>query len=91
MTRDETGRYLVTSTGGEQVRAFVPAPLPPVPALDLAALLGAAAAHAKLSIPAAANAMRTLEHAGIVRELTGRKRNRLFSYDRYVNIISEGT
>ena len=50
-----------------------------------------AAAHAKLSIPAAANAMRTLEHAGIVRELTGRKRNRLFSYDRYVNIISEGT
>ena len=50
-----------------------------------------AAAHAQLSIPAAANAMRTLEHAGIVRELTGRKRNRLFSYDRYVNIISEGT
>ena len=35
--------------------------------------------------------MRTLERAGIVRELTGRKRNRLFSYDRYVSIISEGT
>ena len=50
-----------------------------------------AAAHAGLSFPTAANAMRTLERAGVVRELTGRKRNRLFSYDRYVSIISEGT
>ena len=49
------------------------------------------AAHAGLSFPAAANAMRTLERAGIVHELTGRKRNRLFAYDRYVSIISEGT
>ena len=49
------------------------------------------AAHSGLSFPAAANAMRTLERAGVVRELTGRRRNRLFAYDRYVNIISEGT
>ena len=50
-----------------------------------------AAAHAGLSFPAAANAMRTLERAGVARELTGKRRNRLFTYDRYVNIISEGT
>ena len=50
-----------------------------------------AAAHAGFSFPAAANAMRTLERAGVARELTGRRRNRLFTYDRYVNIISEGT
>ena len=50
-----------------------------------------AAAHAGLSFPTAANAMRTLERAGIVRELTGRRRNRLFAYDRYVSIISQGT
>jgi Fic family protein len=31
--RGETGRYEVTSVGGEQVRAFVPAPLPPAPPL----------------------------------------------------------
>ena len=31
MKRGETGRYEVTSVGGEQVRAFVPAPLPPSP------------------------------------------------------------
>jgi len=31
MKRGETGRYEVTSTGSEQVRAFVPAPLPPDP------------------------------------------------------------
>ena len=35
--------------------------------------------------------MRTLERTGIVRELTGRRRNRMFAYDRYVSIISEGT
>ena len=32
-----------------------------------------------------------LEKLGIVRELTSRKRNRLFSYAGYVNIISRGT
>ena len=35
MQRGETGRYEVTSASGEMVRAFVPAPLPPVPALAL--------------------------------------------------------
>jgi len=33
--RGETGRYDVATVGGEQVRAFVPRPLPPVPALLL--------------------------------------------------------
>jgi len=32
-----------------------------------------------------------LESLGIVRELTGRKRNRLFSYTRYIEIMSYGT
>ena len=36
MNRGPTGRFEVVSTAGEQVRAFVPAPLPPEPALDLA-------------------------------------------------------
>ena len=35
MRRGESGRYEVTSVGGEQVRAFVPLPLPPTPALVL--------------------------------------------------------
>ena len=33
MKRRETGRYEVTNAGGESVRAFVPAPLPPDPPL----------------------------------------------------------
>ena len=33
MQRGETGRYEVTSIGGEHVRAFIPAPLPPNPSL----------------------------------------------------------
>ncbi len=35
MKRGVAGRYEVTSAGGERVEAFVPAPLPPEPALDL--------------------------------------------------------
>jgi Fic family protein len=35
MKREITGRYAPSVAGGETVRAFVPAPLPPVPALDL--------------------------------------------------------
>ena len=35
MRRGETGNYEETSIGGERVRAFVPAPLPPTPALVL--------------------------------------------------------
>ena len=38
MRRGETGRYEITHTAGEQVRAFVPDPLPPKPALDLAVM-----------------------------------------------------
>ena len=40
MRRGETGRYETTIVGDETVRAFVPAPLPPTPVLDLAALQG---------------------------------------------------
>ena len=35
MERGITGRYEVTRVGGEEVRAFVPAPLPPIPPVDL--------------------------------------------------------
>ena len=35
MERGETGRFALTTTAGELVRAFVPAPLPPNPPLAL--------------------------------------------------------
>ncbi len=31
-----------------------------------------------------------LERIGVVRELTGKKRNRLFGYDQYLAILGEG-
>ena len=33
MKRGQTGRFEVTATSGEQVRAFMPEPLPPRPPL----------------------------------------------------------
>lgn len=35
MNRSTTGNYHTTTTAGEQVRAFVPLPLPPVPPLEI--------------------------------------------------------
>lgn len=50
-----------------------------------------AARASGLSFPTAATAMESLVALGIVRELTGRRRNRLFVYDRYLAILNEGT
>jgi hypothetical protein len=35
--------------------------------------------------------MDLLMDLGIARELTGKRRNRLFAYDQYLAILSEGT
>jgi Fic family protein len=45
----------------------------------------------ELSFPAAAAGMGVLAGLGIARELTGRKRDRVFAYDRYLAILQEGT
>jgi hypothetical protein len=44
-----------------------------------------------LSFPAVSSAMDLLVELGIARELTGRRRNRVFVYDRYLAILNEGT
>jgi Fic family protein len=45
---------------------------------------------AGVSFPTASKAMGTLVELGIARELTGQRRNRLFVYDAYLNILNEG-
>ena len=44
-----------------------------------------------LSFPAAAKSMHTLENLDIVQEVTGQRRNRVFAYQDYLNILDEGT
>lgn len=44
-----------------------------------------------LSAPTVNASLADLERAGIVEEITGRKRGRVFSYRRYLAILSEGT
>lgn len=44
-----------------------------------------------LSFPAVSSAMNLLVELGIARELTGKRRNRLFAYDGYLAILNEGT
>ena len=50
MNRGVTGRYEVTSAGGERVEAFVPAPLPPIPPLELTGTLQRALEHAAVAL-----------------------------------------
>ena len=44
-----------------------------------------------LSAPTVGAALRMLQRLEIVRELTGKRRNRLFGYDQYVALLAEGT
>ena len=44
-----------------------------------------------LSFPTVSSAVALLEELGIARELTGKRRNRLFVYDGYLSLLSEGT
>ena len=47
--------------------------------------------RASLSYHTAASGMRTLESLGVARELTGQRRGRLYGYQDYLAIMSEGT
>jgi len=44
-----------------------------------------------LTFPAVAKSMDALARLGIVREISGRQRNRIFAYERYLRILGEGT
>jgi Fic family protein len=44
-----------------------------------------------LPVPTVTRAIEALQALGIVRETTGRRRGRVFSYDAHLRILSEGT
>lgn len=52
---------------------------------------GALVASTGVSLPAVNNALRALGDLGIVREVTGRRRNRVYAYAEHLKILSEGT
>ena len=47
--------------------------------------------RAGLSFHAASSGIKILEQLGIALEMTGQQRNRVYSYPRYIDILSEGT
>ena len=55
------------------------------------ATLNALTGRTGASYPTVARAVEALETLGIVREITGRKRQRVFAYTRYLAILNEGT
>ncbi|MFL6388790.1 MAG: Fic family protein [Terriglobales bacterium] len=53
--------------------------------------IAAIAKSLKLSVPTVTVALKHLVRIGIVEEVTGKRRDRLFTYSRYFTIVSEGT
>ena len=53
--------------------------------------IGQAARIANVSYPTAASATERLTRLGITREMTGMSRGRIYVYDEYIKILSEGT
>ncbi len=52
--------------------------------------LSALSTRTGLSFPTTSRTIVSLQQLGIVREITGRKRERVFVYDGYMNILNEG-
>ncbi len=50
-----------------------------------------AAAQLRLTAPTVRSAVESLETLGIVREITGKQRDRIYLYDQYVQILDKGT
>ncbi len=53
--------------------------------------ISSVAERTELSFPTASSSIDLLVELGILRELTGKQRNRLFVYDDYLSILNEGT
>lgn len=51
----------------------------------------AAAQSIGISAPTVAKSLARMQNLGMLREITGRQRHRLFVYDAYLAILSEGT
>jgi len=54
------------------------------------ARIDALATQTGIAFPTAARAIEALQRLGIVREITGRKRERVFAYAHYLDILNEG-
>jgi len=82
--RPDIGRYAVSVAGGEEVRAFIPAPLPPTPALELVGPVRNALDTALLALGRLDGAAATLPDAHLL----------LYTYVRKEAVLSsqiEGT
>jgi Fic family protein len=53
--------------------------------------IGAAADELKVSIPTVTIALNHLVRLGIAKEITGKRRARVFGYSGYLKVLSEGT
>ena len=53
--------------------------------------IGRLAADTHLSVPAVTDSLKALTELGLVREITGRKRGRVFSYAPYLDVLQQGT
>ncbi len=53
--------------------------------------IGGAADKTGVSFPTVANAVEHMQRLGLLREITGKQRKRLFVYDPYLAILNEGT
>jgi DNA-binding IclR family transcriptional regulator len=62
-----------------------------VPSKPLGLGIPAAAESTGISPPTVAKSLEHMRQLGMLREITGRQRHRLFVYDAYLAILNEGT
>lgn len=72
-------------SAGSALRVFTALQAKPISSANEIAL------RVGLSVPTVNSALDSLAKRSVVREITGRKRDRVFSYANYIRILSEGT
>jgi Fic family protein len=87
LTLFETDRRKISKlqrTAGSALRVHQALQSKPIVSIQVAA------ENSGLSVPTVTTVLAQLQKLGIVREMTGRQRNRLFLYKKYLDILNEG-
>ena len=91
---NRAGKFVNNMPGDTSYQSFCPNPLPPVPGLEFdedIIDIKHTSETLKISYNTTSTAVKTLVELGFLRETTNAARNRVFSYEAYLEILRNGT
>lgn len=95
---ERLGEKVRSSVAGEEYTAYVPKPLPPNPPIVMDKIYPLLITdskkiveHCKFSLPSAIKSLNELIKLGVVQEITGKARNKIYAYRKNLDVLNQGT